>query len=46
MAETLKEQETKAFLELAKKYEMALEEIEALRNDIQNLQSQVYGNYK
>ena len=44
--ETLKEQETKAFLELAKKYEMALEEIEALRKDIQNLQSQVYGNYK
>ena len=44
--ETVKEQETKAILELAKKYQMALEEIEALRKDIQNLQSQVYGNYK
>ena len=40
---TQKEQETKAFLELAKQYEMALEEIKALREQIQYLQTQVYG---
>jgi hypothetical protein len=43
MAETLKELETKAFLELAKKYEMAMEEIQALREQIRHLESQVYG---
>ena len=40
---TLKEQETKAFLELQKNYEMALEEIKALRQEVQFLQAQVYG---
>ena len=40
---TLKEQETKAFLELAKNYQMALEEIKALREQIRILESQVYG---
>ena len=40
---TVKEQETKAFLELAKHYEMALEEIKALREQIRILESQVYG---
>ena len=41
--ETLKEQETKAFLELAKNYRMALEEIQALREQIRILETQVYG---
>ena len=40
---TLKEQETKAFLELAKNYEMALEEIQALREQIRILETQIYG---
>ena len=39
---TLKEQETKAFLELAKQYEMALEEIKALREQIRILENQLY----
>ena len=42
MDETLKEQETKAFLELAKNYEMALEEIKALRDQIRILENQLY----
>ena len=42
MDETLKEQETKAFLELAKNYEMALEEITALREQIRILENQLY----
>ena len=40
---TQKEQETKAFLELAKNYEMALEEIKALREQIRQLENQLYG---
>ena len=40
---TLKEQETKAFLELQKNYQMAMEEIRALREQIQYLENQVYG---
>ena len=40
--ETVKEQETKAILELAKKYQMALEEIQALRKEIGFLCTQLY----
>ena len=40
--ETVKEQETKAILELAKKYQMALEEIESLRKEIGFLCTQLY----
>ena len=43
MDETLKELETKAFLELAKAYDMAMEEIQALREQIRILENQVYG---
>jgi cell division septum initiation protein DivIVA len=42
MDETLKEQETKAFLQLSKDYEMALEEIKALRDQIRILENQLY----
>ena len=45
MDETLKELETKAFLELAKAYEMAMEDNKALREQIQYLQTQVYGGH-
>ena len=41
---TQKEQETKAFLELAKQYEMALEEIKALREQIRILENQLHGS--
>ena len=43
MDETLKELETKAFLQLQKDYDMALEEITALREQIRQLELQVYG---
>ena len=43
MDETLKELETKAFLELAKAYEMAMEDNKALREQIRILESQIYG---
>ena len=39
---TQKEQETKAFLDLVKKYEMAMEEIKALREQIRILENQIY----
>ena len=42
---TIKQLETEAFLELAKNYEMAMEEIKALREQIQYLQTQVYGGH-
>jgi cell division septum initiation protein DivIVA len=42
MDETLKELETKAFLELAKAYEMAMEDNKALREQIRILENQIY----
>ena len=42
--ETLKEQETKAFLEMAKYIKLLEEECAALRGQVNDLEKQLYGS--